>query len=35
MDMEDDLGDALPPFQGKEDEKVVDPPVGEDASRVL
>ncbi|KAG5097216.1 hypothetical protein JHK82_047070 [Glycine max] len=32
MDMEDDLGDALPPFQGKEDEKVVDPPVGEDAS---
>ncbi|TKY55118.1 YLP motif-containing protein 1 [Spatholobus suberectus] len=32
MDMEDDLADALPPVQGREAEKVVDPPVGEDAS---
>jgi len=35
MDMEDDLGDVLPPVQGREVEKVVDPTVGEDASRVL
>lgn len=35
MDMEDDLGDALPPVQGREVEKVVDSPVREDASRVL
>ncbi|KAL5186199.1 YLP motif-containing protein 1 [Glycine soja] len=32
MDMEDDLGDALLPVQGKEADKVVDPPFGEDAS---
>jgi len=35
MDMEDDLGDALLPVQGKEADKVVDPPFGEDASRML
>jgi len=36
MDMEDDdLGDVLPPVQGREAEKVVDHIVGEDASRVL
>ncbi|KAL5186198.1 YLP motif-containing protein 1 [Glycine soja] len=35
MDMEDDLGDALLPVQGKEADKVVDPPFGEDASRIL
>lgn len=35
MDMEDDMGDVLPPVQGREAEKVVDPAVGEDASRVL
>ncbi|WVZ11548.1 hypothetical protein V8G54_016078 [Vigna mungo] len=33
MDMEDDMGDELPPVQGREPEKVVDPAVGEDASR--
>ncbi|CAJ1944041.1 unnamed protein product [Sphenostylis stenocarpa] len=32
MDMEDDLGDVKPPVQGREAEKIVDPPVGEDAS---
>ncbi|KAG2407708.1 uncharacterized protein HKW66_Vig0025300 [Vigna angularis] len=32
MDMEDDIGDVLPPVQGREAEKVVDPAVGEDAS---
>ncbi|KAK7388972.1 hypothetical protein VNO78_23803 [Psophocarpus tetragonolobus] len=32
MDTEDDLGDALPPVQGREAEKVVDPPVREDAT---
>jgi len=35
MDMEDDMGDVLPPVQGREAEKVVDPTVEEDASRVL
>ncbi|XP_061346603.1 uncharacterized protein LOC133292228 [Gastrolobium bilobum] len=32
MDMEDDVSDALPAVQGSEDEKVVDPPVRDDAS---
>ncbi|KAJ1378450.1 YLP motif-containing protein 1 [Sesbania bispinosa] len=32
MDMEDDLGDALPAMQGREAEKVVDLPVRDDAS---
>ncbi|XP_027917175.1 YLP motif-containing protein 1 isoform X2 [Vigna unguiculata] len=32
MDMEDDMGDVLPPVQGREAEKVVDPTVEEDAS---
>ena len=35
MVIEDELGDALPPFLGKKDEKVVDPPVGEDASKMF
>ena len=36
MDMEDELGDALPLFLGeKKDNKVVDPLVKEDASVVL
>ncbi|KAK7265772.1 hypothetical protein RJT34_33395 [Clitoria ternatea] len=34
MDMEDDLGDAVPPVQGSEADKVVDLPVREDASFV-
>ena len=35
MDMEDDIGDALPAVQGREADKVVDPPVSDDASSVL
>lgn len=33
--MEDDLGDALPSVEGREAEKVVDPPVRDDASSML
>ncbi|KAK4264232.1 hypothetical protein QN277_025440 [Acacia crassicarpa] len=32
MDMEDDIGDALPVVQGREDEKIVDPSVRDDNS---
>lgn len=32
MDMEDDIGDALPVVQGREDAKVVDSPVRDGAS---
>ena len=35
MDMEDELGDALPPILGKRDEKIVDPPLGEDSSTLF